>query len=720
MPVSRDVLSDSLPKQLSRCLLPGLLAVALLGCDGTSSRVSADDGGSAPVVPETPDAPDGPQTPAFTLQLLHFADVDGGGTAALSNVDAFSALVDAFRARQPDNTLLLSSGDNYIPGPIYQASAEDALADAVGVPGVGRGEVALLNALGVQASAVGNHDLDGGPGEFAGIISPEDAWPGAAFPYLSSNLDFSADDATSGLANPGGGDAASIAGELAPSAVLTVDGERIGVVGAVTPTLASITSTGNIGIAPDGVNDALAAVDELAAAIQPAVDALSSDGIDKIILLAHMQQIAIEQALATRLEHVDIIVAGGSNTLLADSNDDLRAGDAAADDYPLSYRSASGEPVLLVNVDGDYKYLGRLIVGFDDAGVIVEDSLDPADNGAWAAIDSVVNSVQGAPIQGVVTVADALRGVLGDKDGNATGISEVFLDGRRGSVRTEETNFGNLSADANLWYARRADDTAVISLKNGGGIRAAIGTVTQPAGTNDADDVVLGPPAANDFGKPAGGISQLDIETSLAFNNGVSMVTLTAAELRDVMEHAVAAFAPGATAGQFPQIGGMAFAFDPDATARTGGDTNQGAATTGERIRTLVVNLPGGGTDTVVAGGALQGDATRSFRMAVLGFLVGCVPDTGGQASDDCGDGYPFKGLADPQRADLGTDFDAADYDAGAFDFSPSGGEQDALAEYLANFHGDAASAFDAAEQPPAQDERIQNLDARADGLSGG
>jgi 2',3'-cyclic-nucleotide 2'-phosphodiesterase (5'-nucleotidase family) len=685
----------------------GLLASA---CDGTTSRVDPD--------PQIPQNPGGDEI-AFELQLLHFADVDGGGTAALSNVDAFSALVDAFRAQRPATTLLLSSGDNYIPGPIYQASAEDALADAVGVPDVGRGEIAILNALGVQASAVGNHDLDGGPGEFAGIIGAEDSWPGAAFPYLSANLDFGADSATAPLVESGGEDAGALSGRLAPSAVIDVDGERVGVVAAVTPTLSSITSTGNIAVLPAGVNDALAEIDALAAAIQPSVDALVADGIDKIILLAHMQQIAIEQALATRLAGVDIIVAGGSNTLLADSNDMLRPGDTAADDYPLSYQSSDGEPVLLVNVDGDYKYLGRLIVGFDEDGVVVPDSLDTGDNGAWAATDSLVASVQGTPIADVVTVAEVLRGVLGDKDGAAAGISEVFLEGRRGGVRTEETNLGNLTADANLWYARRADEAVVISLKNGGGIRAAIGTIEQPAGSNDPADVVLGPPAANDFGKPEGGVSQLDIETALAFNNGVAMVTLTAAELWDVMEHAVAAFAPGATAGQFPQIGGMAFAFDPDATARSGGDDNQGAATTGERIRTLVVELPDGSTDIVVADGQLQGDATRGFRMAVLNFLVGCVPDSGGAVSDSCGDGYPFKGLSNPQRADLATDFDAGDYDLGAFDFSPSGGEQDALAEYLANFHGDAASAFDAAEQPPAQDERIQNLSARDNGLAG-
>lgn len=38
---------------------------------------------------------------AFTLQLLHLSDIDGGGTAAMFNIDWFSALVDAFRGEMP-------------------------------------------------------------------------------------------------------------------------------------------------------------------------------------------------------------------------------------------------------------------------------------------------------------------------------------------------------------------------------------------------------------------------------------------------------------------------------------------------------------------------------------------------------------------------------------------------------------------------------------------
>lgn len=676
-------------------LLAGMIALFLLhGCGGSSS----DD--------PTPES-------TFTLQLLHYADVDGGGTLALENVDTFSALVAHFRAEMPNNTLLVSSGDNYIPGPIYQASNEPVMDALIGRRGVGRGEIAIMNALGLAVTAVGNHDLDGGPAEFAGIIGPDDrGWEGSRFPWLAANLDFSTDSAVAPLITADGQEAATIPGRLAASAVVTVDGERIGLVGAVTPTLSSITSTGNITVKPDSTD-----LDALAAEIQPAVDALTAQGIDKIILLAHMQQIAVEKGLATRLNDVDIIVAGGSNTILADGNDILQPGDTAADFYPLQFTSPEGDPVLLVNTDGDYKYLGRLVVTFDAAGRIIPDSLDPASNGAWAALDSIVNMLNAEPVPQVVVIADTLRGVLESKDGNVAGFTDVFLEGRRSFVRSEETNLGNLTADANLWYARRADPDVVIALKNGGGIRAPIGRIIAPPGSTDVSEVELLPPQANTF-KPEGGVSQLDIETSLAFNNGLTLLSLTAAELWDLMERTVASAAPGATPGSFPQIGGLRIAFDPERPARSGDDFNQGAATTGQRIRDLLVGLPDGTVDVVVANGQLQGSAGRTFRLVTLNFLASCVPDTSGQSSADCGDGYPFKGLINPNRRDLATDFAASVYDPGLLDFADSGSEQDALAEFLAAFHGTPAAAFDLAETPVTEDTRIINLGARDNPLA--
>ena len=61
-------------------------------------------------------------------------------------------------------------------------------------------------------------------------------------------------------------------------------------------------------------------------------------------------------------------------------------------------------------------------------------------------------------------------------DQTIVGATEVPLDGIREHVRTEETNEGNLIADALLWQARQlAVDFGVpeadIAIQNGGGIR---------------------------------------------------------------------------------------------------------------------------------------------------------------------------------------------------------------------------------------------------------
>ncbi|WP_111493246.1 bifunctional metallophosphatase/5'-nucleotidase [Marinobacter bohaiensis] len=655
----------------------------------------------------------------YTLQLLHFADVDGA-PGAIDEVDRFSALVNAFRADR-DNTLLVSSGDNVIPGPRYFAASDDALVEALGVPANGRADIAFMNAMGVSVSAIGNHDLDGGTGEFAAMLSAEtdgdNSYPGAAFPFVSANLDVTTDDALAPLATDAGQDNAAMAGRIAASTVVTVGGERIGVVGATTPALASITSTGGITITPDVVAEEAQLYDDIAAVVQPAVDELTDAGINKVVLVAHMQQIAYEKALAQRLNGVDVIVAGGSNTLLADADDVLRDGDTAADTYPLSFESPDGEPVLVVNVDGDYKYLGRLVLTFNADGVIDTDRLDPAVNGAWASTESTVDQLMGEVNPRVAEVSQAIREVLAARDGNIVGQTSVYLDGRRGQVRTEETNLGNLSAQANLWYAQSFDPDTVISLKNGGGIRSAIGQIVQPAGSNDPDDAEFLPPAANDsVGKEEGDISQFDIEGSLRFNNSLALLTVTGAELHDLMEHAVAATADGATPGQFPQIAGMRFSFDPARTARTAGDTNTGAATTGRRIQSLVVETGSGDVTVVENGSLVAAQASTGFRMVTLGFLASCV-QTGTEAgADSCGDGYPFKNLTNDLREEL-PDTDGTD-DPGLTDFAGYGSEQDALSEYLrATFDPTGSVFFSEAETEAANDERIQNLSVRADSV---
>lgn len=636
----------------------------------------------------------------YTLQLLHFADVDGNEETALSAVDEFSALVEAFRADEMygASTLLVSSGDNIIPGPRFYAAEQRAVRGVTGSNEPGHADIAFMNYMGVVASAMGNHDLDAGTGEFADAIQIEEkngvTFPGSLFPYLSANLDWSTDRETSKLMGTDGADAADLKGKVAAYTVTEVNGEKIGLVGASTPLLHTITNVGGITVNPADSGS----MEALAAAIQPSVDALTAMGINKIILLAHMQQIAIEMELITLLKDVDIVVAGGSNTRMGDKTDSLYGADGKFEAaYPYESVDAKGMPALVVNVDGDYKYLGRLVVSFDADGYIVREELDRELNGAWAATEENVAALGGTPNEEVVVLRDAIQGVITAQYGNVLGYTDVYLDGRRSQVRTQETNLGNLTADANLWYANELSETPVdVSLKNGGGIRTEIGSAVVPPGSTDYSQAVYSAPAANmEAGTQPGAVTEGHLRATLRFDNGLVTLNATAAELKMLLEHAVSETAEGKTPGKFPQISGMQVVFDASAPA-------------GERVTSLkVVDMDGAVKDEVVADGAIQGDASRIFRLVTLNFLA------------NGGDDYPFGKLSNPDRRNLyegagyGEETDYPDENLAADpgknnSFSKTGGEQDALAEYLMAFYPSMDSAFDMAETGRDEDQRIR------------
>lgn len=124
---------------------------------------------------------------------------------------------------------------------------------------------------------------------------------------------------------------------------------------------------------------------------QPVIDDLKNQGVNKIILMAHLQQIANELMLAPMLRDVDIILAAGSNTRLGDVDDVAVAfpGHAAnfAGNYPIYTAGSDGKPCVVVNTDNEFTYLGRLVVDFDADGVILVPNLEAstAINGAYAS-----------------------------------------------------------------------------------------------------------------------------------------------------------------------------------------------------------------------------------------------------------------------------------------------------------------------------------------------
>lgn len=655
---------------------------------------------------------------AFTLQLLHASDLEGG-VDAIDNAPNFAAIVDQLE-EEYDATVRISAGDNYIPGPFFNAAADGSLRgvlqnvyqDFLGEPGLtnlretsGRVDISIMNIIGFDASAVGNHEFDAGPDALADIIGTDIRggslgdvrWLGARFPYLSANLDFRAEESLSGLFTdallpstafvslPNDLAQAGGAPKLAPLTYIEANGERIGVVGATTQVLASITSEGNVTVIGPNSDDMPALADIL----QPRIDRLREEGINKIILVSHLQQIAMEQQLVGLLRGVDIVIAGGSDVLLTQEDDILFPGDEPVGSYPLVTQNADGEPAALVGTPGEYSYLGRLVAQFDAQGVLIASSLSDPANGVYAALPEVVNQLweddpfaEGTKAELVSRLTTAVSEVVTVQDGNTFGLTEVYLEGRREPVRTEETNLGNLTADANLFVAQQTDPDVQVSIKNGGGIRAAIGEIIDLGG-GQAEFV---PPQANPVsGKEEGEVSQLDITNALRFNNALTVLTLSVADLKQVLEHAVSASMPGATPGQFPQVGGLQFSFD----------TTQGA---GSRVQLVaLVNDQAEAMDTLVADGELVGDPDRMIRTVTLNFLA------------DGGDNYPFPELGD-NRIDLADTV----LTEGAANFAPFGTEQDALAEYLAANFSD--TPFKMEETSPANDRQIINLNATDDG----
>ena len=298
---------------------------------------------------------------AYTLQLLHFADGEAGLLASRT-APLLAALVDGFDDDYA-NTIILAGGDNFLPGP-FLAAATDPSVNLVTGRGTndGAADIEIHNAIGVQASTIGNHEFDLGPASFFGAVDD------ANFPYLSANLDFSNEPArvvggidryVETVGTGGLEEASSLAKRVAPSAVITQGGEQIGLVGVTTQIIESISSTGGVevkGFAGDGLEQDNMA--QLAALLQPVIDDLRNQGVNKIVLMAHLQQIINEQTLAPLLEGVDIILAAGSNTRLGDDNDEAVAfpGHAAnfANTYPILTAGADGAPTLIVNTDNEY------------------------------------------------------------------------------------------------------------------------------------------------------------------------------------------------------------------------------------------------------------------------------------------------------------------------------------------------------------------------------
>jgi 5'-nucleotidase len=245
-----------------------------------------------------------------------------------------------------------------------------------------------------------------------------------------------------------------------------------------------------------------------------------------------------------------------------------------------------------------------LNVTFDTDGVLtsVDAGSGPVRVAGGANPDAVTPN---ADVQSMVV--DPVEQAVADLAANVIGTSEVVLDGVRGNVRTQETNEGNLIADALLWQGQElAASFGVpspnVSLQNGGGIR-------------------------NDSEIAAGDITELTTFDMLPFSNFVTVIpNIPPAQFKEIMENAVSRVE--SVSGRFAQISGFTLFYDPNGTAQLL-DSEGNPTTPGERVVAITL---GDGTKIVDNGVVVIG--APDLHIATIDFLA------------RGGDQYPYRGAA--------------------------------------------------------------------------
>lgn len=537
------------------------------GSDGGGGGGGGTDAGASDSGPGDA-GPSGPAHSRLVLTVLHNNDGEsqllnaGAGLESFGGIARFKTVVDQLRAQARTGTiadadhdvLVVSSGDNVLPGPELSASL---------APGAPFYDAIAIRALRYDALALGNHDFDHGPDVLARLIeSVVDP-----VPFVSANLDFSPEPRLAALVQ---------AGRLAPRTVVRLStGHRIGIIGLTTPTLPTISTPRNVAVSED-----------LLGAVSTQVAALEAEGVDKILLMSHLQEIRRDLNLVGMLRGVDAVISGGGDELLANAGDLLIPGDegTVAGPYPVAVTDADGQAVPVVTTTGNFRYVGRLVLEFDGGRVV------RAGGGLVrvAAIGEPGGVADDPDVQRdvVVPLAAAVAGL----QARVVARSEVPLDGTRASVRGGNCNLGDLVADSLVWEAARVASqyqlpAATVGLVNGGGLR-------------------------NDSIIPAGELTEFDTFKIAPFPNFVSVFPdLAPAKLLEVLEHGVGELGGGG----WLHVSGLTVLFDPMRQT--------------ERVRRVAL---ADGT-VVVEGGAVVAGAP-SVTVATISFLA-----TGGS-------GTPFEG----------------------------------------------------------------------------
>lgn len=348
------------------------------------------------------------------------------------------------------------------------------------------------NLLGYDVVAPGNHEFDPGSKVFA-----DNFVSGAKFSIVLANVELTNEP--------------TLAGKIPPFVVKQVGGEKIGIFGMITDDLPIDSNPGS--------NIQMKNAGETAKAT---VADLEKHGVNKIILLSH-RGYGPDLDLAAKVDGINLIVGGHTHTLLGDPTKLDKSLGAPAGAYPTVVKTPNGGKTLVVQDFEFGRLLGKIDLTFNDKGEVT------AYEGSPILVDSTIKDDP----EVAKKLADLAK-PLDDLKKQIIGKTTVDLIGDAQILRNQETNLGNLVADAMLWAT--AMDKTQIAIVNGGGIRRTIKT---------AD------------------ISYGDVLEVLPFGNRLVQFDLTGADLLAALENGISqVYAGGGSAGRFPQIAGLKFSAD--------------------------------------------------------------------------------------------------------------------------------------------------------------
>ena len=483
-------------------------------------------------------------------------------------------------------------------------------------------DAVALRGVGYDALVLGNHEFDYGPSFLSRYLRAFAKNGKPTLPVLSGNMTFNKETNLSDLIGPiGQTNNLSAPGKNISQWMVYTDpktGAKIGVVTAVTPLLPTISSPGNSRLLTADIN-------AVAARLQKQIDTLEKSGINKIILVSHLQDLNNDKALVAKLRGVDVAVGGGGDELLqsdyiANSVELLPGESTPVGSYPTNVTDAAGKVVPVVTTSGNYKYLGRVDIRFDKKGNVAEvvqatsypRRVIPNSSEATALglTDSVLSDY-GLQSTVIASLNSCLAGLS-----TPFAKTNILFNTARGSattpgVRTVETNGGNLVADSFVYLydqvaskeglTARSASNPVVAVQNGGGIRQNSGDLLPVSGS------------------APGTISRGNTFDLLPFDNRFALFTdMSATQLKEVFERSCASGTSGG--GQFLQVAGLKVTCKRSNTAQVVGNPSSGlqygsVTTAGSRVVSLTLadgtKLVDNGA--VVAGAPAVDVITNSF-----------------------------------------------------------------------------------------------------------